>query len=1008
MSYYNRYYRSLGIRRLSHLQEPPINDLSALTLPRASVLHYLPETNLLKGIPADHWAVKDSERLVMVEHVEALNVAEGSPRRLPSTAEKEIRDYHRRFRRHKRVKELSRDIRDDRTPLVINYALLPELYRYTQSVYSSYYQDINIVNTLWANVNTYAKKVPERQHFVEITLPKQIPALTSFKRAEKELTKAEMDTFNDMETLILLDIWRWLGKERGVGAMDQLDDDAVARLNLVIRNNNKWVLVSLARLDEWRKGMDDDDGGDIAPDALQKRFLRLLITLFETGTVATDKEDTDIVKEKVTVTEDGGKEDDKESAKRQLLEEGEEEDTVLEETLDALNRVTPEEDVEDGDNPLIEKGPTEPDYSKGVMERADQLANEGLLSAAEYKRYEKISTAHQSIKDPYTGKGSIVEGMKVKPEDVVIEGPTQLNDVAGVTDKSMLETTLQDFDSRYVKDVLPKDIVGSVMNINNAGVAVTDYDVEKIEDVANEYEIHTVKLNPVRGKSSTIRFKVPSVREDGSYVANGVKYRLRLQRADVPIRKVSPNKVALTSYYGKVFIQRSTKVVHDYGKWLGKTIRSIGLDNDDTRVTKLKSARSITDEIKVPRLYTALGNHFLSFTSSGVDFYFNYDKREEHFGKDVVSAVEKDGRVIIGLSKGKPVVVDGDNTLYTVVDKKLEVLGKIEDVVNLERSKAPVDVAELKIFSKVVPLGVAIAYYTGLKTLIRSLPGKVKRVVTGERFTLSDDEFSIKFEDETLIVSREDTLTALLLSGFNHYKKDIVRYSVHEFNKEDVYLNVLESHGLSARYLNELNLMRDMFIDPITREILEGMEEPTTWLPLLRRAGELLLIDYAPSETDLAFMRIRGYERIAGAVYGELVNSMRNYVVKEGMGNAAVDMKPFAVWQRINEDPSVTLVEESNPIKNVNEKEAVTFMGEGGRGRTSMVARTRVYGENDMGTISEATVDSGDVAINTYTVANPKFTSLRGTTARYDGKNAGPASLISTGALISPAATHDD
>lgn len=1004
MSYFNRFYRQLGIRRLQELKNPPINNFAQLTLPRGSVFHYLPESNLIKGIPADHWVVKDSERLVMVEHVQTLSVKEGNPRAITANGERELRNYHRRYRRHKLVKDLDRDIRDDRTMLVINYALLPELYRYTQSVYSQYYQNINLVGTLWDRVNYYAGKV-ERNHFVEIDLPTVIPALSEFRKAEEKLSRAQMDSFDSLESLLVLDLWRWLGKERGTGTMNVLSENILDRVNLVFRQDNKWILLNLGRVEEWRKGLDED--GQIDPDALQKRFLRLMMALKESAITTTDSAQTPATQTEKVGNKDRG-DDGVEEAQKELLE-NREEDESLEKDLDALRVVANKQEEEDGENPFvsqIEEG--EDAYTKGVVDRAETLASEGLITAAELKRYEKLAEQHKTLNNPYTGKGSLVEASKVTHEDVAIDKPTQLSDSSGVVDKSMLETTIQDMDSRYVKNVLPKDIMGSVLNIQKAGIAVTGYEVEHVEDVANEYEIHTVKLNPIKGKSSTIRMKIPYIREDGTFISNGIEFRARRQRVDVPIRKVSPDKVALTSYYGKVFIQRSTKVVHDYGKWLAKSIRTVGLDNEDSRVTNLKSAKSIEDDIEVPRLYSILGHNFLSFTAGGVDFYLNYAKREEHFGEETVKRVEKGGRTIIGLVKRTPVVVDEEDTLYLAKESDLEVLGKIEALVDINVSKAPVDAAELKLFSKTVPLGVALAYYTGLKRLIANLPGQVKRVSTGERLSLSDDEFTIKFNDETLIVSREDRITSLILSGFNHYKKSIQRYSIHDFNKEDIYLNVLEEHGLSVRHLNEMGLMKDMFIDPITEEILRDMEEPTVWLGLLRRAGDLLLTDYSPSETDMAFMRIRGYERLAGAVYKELVNSMRDYLIRQGTGNAAVDMNPFAVWTTINEDPTITLVEGSNPIKNVNEQETVTFMGEGGRGRTSMVARTRVFGENDMGVISEATVDSGDVAINTYTTANPKFNSLRGTTDRYDGKNAGPASLLSTGALISPAADSDD
>lgn len=799
-----------------------------------------------------------------------------------------------------------------------------------------------------------------------------------------------------MEALLTLDIWRWLGKERGVGRLGKIDASLLGRVNIILTHGARWVLVNLGRLDEWRRGIESD--GSVDPLALQKRFLRFMMELFESDTVP--------VKDKTTEPED--KDDDAAEVVAEIKATSPEKDAALEEDLNALNEVAVNARAELEDNPFEGTEVEETDYGREMKAQAEELASEGVLSAAELKRYERIAESQAQLKNPYTGKGSIKDTTVVTPEDLAIEAPTHLADQPGVIDKSMLKTTLQEFDSRYVKNVLPKDTVNCVMGITGAGVAVTNYEIERVEDVANEYEIHTVKLTPVKGKSSTLRFKLPVISEEGTYTANSVTYRLRKQRVDLPIRKVASNRVALTSYYGKVFIERSTKVVNHYAKWLVKEVKVAGLNNEDTRVTNLKSAKSVRDDLKAPRLYTTLGHDFLSFSGGGVDFYFNYEKREEHFGAEAVKAVEQQGRVLVGYRARTPVVVDEEDTLYAVTSKDLEVLGKIEDVLGFDRTKAPVDIADLKIFSKTVPMGVALAYYVGLRRLIQSLPGTVRRVSTGTRLDLSDDEFAIRFDDETLIVSREDKITALILGGFRSYHKTIRRYSIHEFNKQDIFLNVLGEYGLSVRHLNELDLMEEMFIDPITKEILEEMKEPTAWLPLLRRATELLLQDYAPSETDLSLMRIRGYERIAGAVYTELVNSMRDYRIKSGVGNAAIEQNPFAVWQAINTDNSKVQVEESNPVKNVNESETVTFMGSGGRSRVGMVDRTRVFGQNDMGTISEATVDSGDVAINTYTTANPMFNSLRGLTDRYDPKDMEPAQMLSTGSMLSPSADRDD
>ena len=199
-----------------------------------------------------------------------------------------------------------------------------------------------------------------------------------------------------------------------------------------------------------------------------------------------------------------------------------------------------------------------------------------------------------------------------------------------------------------------------------------------------------------------------------------------------------------------------------------------------------------------------------------------------------------------------------------------------------------------------------------------------------------------------------------------------------------------------------------MFIDPITRELLVEMGEPTVFTKLLLRASEMLCDDQHPDSQDTRYMRIKGYERFAGAVYAELVRSVRIHNGRPGKHRYGIELNPYAVWIGIQQDPAKDQVSEINPIQNLKETEAVTYSGTGGRGSRSMVKHTRIYHENDMGVISESTVDSSDVAINVFTSADPQFTSLRGTSKPYDPDKQGLTPLLSTSALVSPGSTNDD
>jgi hypothetical protein len=248
----------------------------------------------------------------------------------------------------------------------------------------------------------------------------------------------------------------------------------------------------------------------------------------------------------------------------------------------------------------------------------------------------------------------------------------------------------------------------------------------------------------------------------------------------------------------------------------------------------------------------------------------------------------------------------------------------------------------------------------------------------------------------------------MVLGGFKDYHKSIRMFSVHSFDKAGVYLNILEANKLSVRYLREIDLLNQLFIDPITKLLLEKIKEPQTFQGLLLRAVELLLLDYHKHELDFTEQHLRGYERIAGGIYTDLVQSVRQHNAQLGKANKKLELNPYSVWKRVSEDPAKEQMSELNPLKQLRELEAVTFSGEGGRSKQSMVKSTRMYHPNDMGVISESTVDSGDVAINTFMSSAPKLNSLLGTADPFDFEKDGPGALLSTSANCAPGSDRDD
>lgn len=477
----------------------------------------------------------------------------------------------------------------------------------------------------------------------------------------------------------------------------------------------------------------------------------------------------------------------------------------------------------------------------------------------------------------------------------------------------------------------------------------------------------------------------------------------------LPIRKIAPDIVALTSYYGKTFIRRSTKKVNDYSNWLRNQIMAKGLDQTDNTVTKLTPADVFDNTFKCPKVYSIVAQGFKSFVSGDTEYFFDCNQREKQFTSENILKYEKDGMVLCGLTtKNNLIVVDKNDVFYEIVKDNLQLKGTLDSILGIDSMSAPIEFSEVKIFGKTIPVGIVLAYQIGLSKLMDILKVSPRRVPAGQRVNLESHEMSLVFSDETLVFVKDDKLACLILAGFREYSKSIRTYSVYSFDKPNVYLNILESNNIGARYLREIELMNNLFIDPITKQLLEELKEPTTVRGLLVRASELLLTDRHPDAADMRYMRIKGYERLAGAAYTEMVQAIREQKGKTNKAKAAVELHPYAVWKRVVQDPSVNMVSDINPIENLKQMEAVTYSGVGGRNSRSITKSVRAYHPTDMGVISEATVDSSDVSINTYTSADPQFVSLYGITKPYVIGKTGHTALLSTSALISPGSDKDD
>jgi hypothetical protein len=200
--------------------------------------------------------------------------------------------------------------------------------------------------------------------------------------------------------------------------------------------------------------------------------------------------------------------------------------------LDELAPVLEEFDHLPSPEEVLKKAIPPEDFKEVLKVQLDRNATKNNITAADYRKaLEKIESFNNSL-DPYGSKQKRIEASTIKPEELLITPEDKKLKDLDLPDPSMYESSLNNFNKKYIRHVLKKDILKSIDAIQTAGVIVNKHSIERVDTVIGSHENHTLEIKPIKGPSSTIHFSIPVINEDGTYVVSGSKYASRLQRLD--------------------------------------------------------------------------------------------------------------------------------------------------------------------------------------------------------------------------------------------------------------------------------------------------------------------------------------------------------------------------------------------------------------------------------------------------------------------------------------------
>lgn len=980
-----QFNQRFSVRKTNEFGTPRIIPLEKLQVPRGSVYHTVDLDQVVLAPPVTTPFFGELEKPAQIRHHFKLpeDGISGHPRNKPVQGqERQIFQYHRENRRIRRMNTDDAIRSDLKVLLIENYTPMLSHYFYPDTQLAWYDRLRNIMVTM-TNQMKYDTKEYLRQNYYIIELGSTLPAYDKFKNTFQDRVKTKLERFRDFNLLWLLEIFAWAYGHQKDSLFDGMDLTQLSRMNFIFVHNSGFTSMNMGVVERMRKS----SGGRLTDDQMSRMFYRTLTTVMTTP--PSDEYDSEFL------TPEG--------EEKVIIHDREPEDTV--DVVDDEDDVTnpadvPDDNFDEKEDLVIEQAKEDVKPTTIVVEQTiphdaiikqevERLAEAGRVTAKAYQFLNDSSKRFVNLPNPYNPKETYGEALTVDvKKDIEIKAePKKIQRL--VTDESWTENTTDQIIKQYNKTMFPKDVLAAVASTQRLGIAVHNHTVEKEVSVTGNVEHHTLRVQPIGGEPTTVRFSIPALTEDGTWVANGVEYTMRRQRVDKPIRKVDYDTVALTTAYGKNFVRRSDKVVNDYGRWLTNAIITRAVDPKNTEVTDAKLANVFDPLAKLPRQYTEVARRVASFNAIGYQWCFDIKQKGEFFNEGQLADADRVELVPVAKKPRSTVILamDTKSQVYRVDKDKTEPLGTLAEILGVDISKAPREMTELSLMGKSLSLGFVFSYYLGLTGMLKNFNIGYEIIPVGQRVDKSQYDQIIRLQDAKIVIVCENDEQRMIVNGLDRYIKHFTVYTESEVDREDIYLNLIrDADGLTPRYLKELKQMRSAFVDDMHARILRKMGEPETFIGLLERSNELLQIDHTLPEINGDEMMFIGNQRIAYHIYTAMVRAMRNYNNAPN-SNRKFELTQDMVWGAINSDPSVLLAPGANPIQSIKEKDVITMGGTGGRNRKTMVYHTREFQPSDLGIVSGNTVDNGDVGITAFAVNNPRYDTVDGTTFKKDLNN---------------------
>lgn len=597
-------------------------------------------------------------------------------------------------------------------------------------------------------------------------------------------------------------------------------------------------------------------------------------------------------------------------------------------------------------------------------------------SDKQLRRIELVKDKYKSIKlDDDRSLEDLIEDVKANQIE------TKVRESKTIIDKTITRSNLQDFERSYVKNAMQRDIVKTLKSFDDENKSIPlhmlNYEEENTSDRFNNRKTISVDFEDDNQKRHHLKFDLPVPDEDGILTINGTKKILKKQITLRPLVKINPSRLAITTFYNKVLMYRQGTILNRKVVLIKRIIDEILKDKENTFElfygNNIGPNKNYLTSIEYDEMAKVYHKFLVGKKGDRTAIFFNQKEIRDEIKKLNIPYISTVDHLPLAIDYSKKEVVDID-----MGDKNKSAIDYIMDIIyeksyypEIEAISAKVKAPKRRIYSRItiqsfdVPLISFLSALFGLSNLMR-LSG-LKYTFTNERLAENAPERSwltIKFRNGTLYYPEYPYNNSLLFNGLSEMITE--EYDIEDFDDHLPYMDYCSKVLKTRNVFKGWVAFKELFIDSITKEILEQENLPTDFLELFLYANDMLIDNSYNNETEAKSYRIRSFELYSVALYKTISNEYRKYIQKEGSGNRSITIDQEAIMKMLVDSQILETYDTINPINELKMKAGCTVKGNGLAGANTKHGYgmdRRAFGTDAVGIYAESNVDNHNIGI---------------------------------------------